>query len=124
MTTLSTVLAQHKTPLHVGDDEDEGRYVRLIVDLSKGETIAGHRRPTPELVGAIERVRALATVEGPLAHPANADIELLLMDYDRLNHDREVTEEWSHIWRDLDPDEARAVAAALWHFAGEIERPR
>lgn len=108
-------------------DDERGR-VRLTIDLDPAEFV--HRIPDfeePVFVGAADR----------MAHEDERDhrIEVLeeqnaeLRQYrDALWHYAadlrgrlEAVKEERDLSRDLLPDEARSLAAALWHFAGEVD---
>lgn len=138
MTTMTIRLEQHtrQTPIHV-EDLDEGYGVRLVVDLDANELVGGHRaNEALELAETRLEVRKSGVhylaLEEPLsddqrrenAHLEQADAELIVAELDRLRRALESVKNERSIWRELIPTEARAVAAALVHFAGEAEARR
>lgn len=83
--------------------EDEGGRVSLTVEFEPGEMRPHVRRQTAEAAAL------------PAEAQLTDEIAALREALDRI--DRDVT-------RNLLPSEARALAAALVHFAAEAERPR
>lgn len=138
MTTLTIRLHQHTstTPIHV-EDLDEGYGVRLVIDLHENELV-GVNRTNEDLELAETRLELRKSgvhylaLEEPLsedqrrenAHLEQADAELIVAELARLRRHLEEVKNERSIWRELIPTEARALAAALVHFAGEAEARR
>lgn len=120
-------LSAHGSPalnLTVELEEEYRSSVRLIFELGPNELVGRtpDRDPLPDQEG---RAYAEGDEVGPLRDEV-ARLETLLEREQAfaaklLGRLANVADE-RDVWRELDPQEAREVAAALVHYAGEVER--
>lgn len=103
---LDEYLMGGPSPNIVVDLHEEGGRVELTVELEEGEAVGSWR--LPDLVSAdaptTDRLAYLAEVNGILGRQLQQAQSARSID------------------RRLLPDEARALSAALWHYAEEAER--
>lgn len=107
-----------RADLTVDLDDDYRSSVRLVIELEDLE-LTGARRPNP----AVDAIFGDETTGGPKARRLTTEEGMILFSevldlrrrYEQLEREREV-------YRDLLPDEARALAAMLAHYADEAER--
>lgn len=111
-----TFRGAHDRPDLVVELDEEGRgMVRLVVELEPGEVGSGKVAARPlvdQLLDSTDRDR-------PLSH---AEILALVDEIVDLRRRLVQVDQTRAVDRDLLPDEARALAAMLTHFAGEAHR--
>lgn len=100
---------------------DDGSTVELSIDLEPGE-FASAVRPVVSMPPVASE--APDTEIGQARHAlmrATRSLEVVETERDALRDALERVREAQYVARRLLPEEARALAAALWHYAGEAE---
>lgn len=122
---LKIPLSAHGSPnleITVEAEEEYRSTVRLLLELGPNELVSEHGlEPTGRLEELLSEYPS-ARVDANVVDDADRDRYVLADEVRRLLHKLRGVRDERSLWRELDPMEARELAAALVHHATEVER--